>query len=76
VKLLWWRRPDLTIHPAGYMTWEVRSLSPQGRDWLHAELRDGGAVILGHHEALDLCFKAIRDGLVVCSDPAEKPPRP
>lgn len=68
MKILWWRRPDMTIHPAGVMTWEVQATSPRGREWLHKEL-GGGAVILHHDAALELCFKAIRAGLIVCSDP-------
>jgi hypothetical protein len=69
--LLWWRRPDITVHPAGYRTWEVRAISRRGKDWLHVELGNGAAVILDHHAALEICFKAIRDGLIVCSDPAD-----
>lgn len=56
------------------MTWEVRAVSPRGKDWMHRELGNGGSVIMDHHAALDLCFKAIRDGYIVCSDPADKPP--
>lgn len=69
MKLLWWRRPDLIIHPAGYRTWELRASSPRGQMWLHDKLNDGGIVILSHDAALELCFQAIRDGYVVCSNP-------
>jgi hypothetical protein len=69
VKLLWWRRPDLILHPAGYRTWEIRANSAKGMEWLHTELKNGAIVILGHDSALEMCFKAIRAGLVVCSNP-------
>lgn len=75
VRWLWNWRPDLTVHPAGHMTWEIRSLSTRGHDWLEKELDNGDVVLLSHYEALDLCFKAIRDGLRVCSDPGDTGPQ-
>lgn len=73
MKILWWRRPDLILHPAGFETWELRATSPRGTDWLHVELNDGGIVVLHHDAALEIVFRAIRAGLVVCSDPYKEP---
>lgn len=68
--VLWWKRPDLMLHPSGAKTWEVRANSLRGRQWLGMELHDGGAVTLPHDAALEVVFRAVRDGLIVCSDPA------
>lgn len=73
MKLLWWRRPDLILSPAGVKTWEIRSTSPRGREWMHTELGDGAHVVLGHDQSVEMMFRAIRDGLVVCSDPVKPP---
>jgi hypothetical protein len=72
--LVWpWRGPDLVIHPAGNKMWEIRSKSRKGRHWMYAELKDGHMVIMHHDSALEMCFRAIRDGLMVCSEPVERP---
>lgn len=63
-----WRRPDIVICPAGKM-WTLHGNTDRGREWLRRELEDGHMVVLSHDAALDIAFKAMRDHLVVCSDP-------
>lgn len=67
--ILWWKRPDMMLHPSGEKTWEIRAISPRGRQWLNIEGDNGDSIIMGHDAALEVVFRAIRDGLIVCSDP-------
>jgi hypothetical protein len=68
--VLWWKRPDLMLHPSGVKTWEVRANSPRGRAWLHHELHEQADIVICPHDAaLEVVFRAVRDGLIVCSDP-------
>lgn len=68
--VLWWKRPDIMLQPDGRLTWELRANSPRGRAWMHKELHEqADIIILPHDSALELAFRAIRDGLIVCSNP-------
>lgn len=68
--VLWWRRPDLLLQATGTKTWEIRANSPRGRQWLFDVNANGApveSITLQHDAALEVVFRAIRDGLIVCS---------
>jgi hypothetical protein len=68
--VLWWKRPDILLHASGVKTWELRANSPRGRAWMNFDTHEGGdIIILPHDAAIEVVFRAVRDGLIVCSDP-------